>query len=121
MSSTEVQRYNDTKKGRISSTANNAQNLKEKVPSNKKVSFFNPVPPPQKNTNNRYFDNSRNINEEDSDDYNSNLSSDTYDEDREKQLEIVNEKFQNLFKSRDKIYGNIIKEINAEKKLFFKK
>ena len=121
MSSTEVQRYNDTKKGRISSTANNAQNLKEKVPSNKKVSFFNPVPPPQKNTNNRYFDNSRNINEEDSDDYNSNLSSDSYDEDREKQLEIVNEKFQNLFKSRDKIYGNIIKEINAEKKLFFKK
>ena len=121
MSSTEIQRHNDTKKGRISSSLNNAQNLKEIVPSTKKVSFFNPAPPSQKNQNNRYFDNSRNINEEDSDDYNSNLSSDTYDEDREKQLEIVNEKFQNLFKSKDKIYGNIIKEINAEKKLFFKK
>ena len=121
MSSTEVKRYNDTKKGRVSSSLNNAQNLKEKAPSTKKVSFFNPAPSPQKNANNRYFDNSRNINEEDSDDFTSNLSSDTYDEDREKQLEIVNEKFQNLFKSRDKIYGNIIKEINAEKKLFFKK
>ena len=121
MSSTEAQRYNDTRKGRISSTSNNAQNLKEKSSSTKKVSFFNPAPPPQKNTNNRYFDNSRNINEEDSDDFNSNLSSDSYDEDREKQLEIVNDKFQSLFKSRNKIYGNIIKEINAEKKLFFKK
>ena len=49
------------------------------------------------------------------------MSSDSYDEDRERQLEIVNEKFQNLFKSKEKIYGNIIKEINAEKKLFFKK
>ena len=121
MSSTEIPRYNDSKKTRISNSTNNPLNSKERGLSPKKVSFFNPVPNPQKIPNNRYFDNSRNINEEDSDDYNSNLSSDTYDEDREKQLEIVNEKFQNLFVSREKIYGNIIKEINAEKKLFFKK
>ena len=121
MSSKSIQRYNDSKRSQVPSSLNSPLNNKEKVPSTKKVSFFNPAQNPQKNPNTRYFDNSRNINEEDSDDYNSNLSSDTYDEDREKQLEIVNEKFQNLFQSKEKLYGNIIKEINAEKKLFFKK
>ena len=122
MLSKDVQRYNDNKKSHVSSsTLINTKNPKEKKPSSKKVSFFNPISNPQKESKSKYLDNSKNINEEDSDDYNSILSSDSFDEDRESQLEIVNEKFQNLFVGNDKKYVNIIKEINAEKKLFFKK
>ena len=98
----------------------NSRNPRDIRSPTKKVSFFNPIP--EKSPNGRYLGDSKNINEEDTDEYNnSNLSSESYDEDREKQLEIVNEKFQNLFLSKERIYGNIIKEINAEKKLFFKK
>ena len=119
MSSKEFQNINDSRKSVISSSIHNQKNQKEIISSSKKVSFFNPAQNPAKISNNRYYgDISRNINEEDSDDNDSNLSSDSYDEDREQQLEIVNEKFQNLFKSKEKIYGNIIKEITAEKKLF---
>ena len=121
MSSKEVTNRNDSKKSVISSSIFNHKNSKEKSPNVKKVSFFNPEPNQSKNQNNRYLGETKYINEEDTDDYNSNLSSDSYDEDRERQLEIVNEKFQNLFKSKEKMYGNIIKEITAEKKLFFKK
>ncbi len=121
MSSKEVTKPNDGKKSIISSSIFNHKNSKEKSPTLKKVSFFNPEPNNSKNQNNRYLAETKHINEEDTDDYNSNLSSDSYDEDRERQLEIVNEKFQNLFKSKEKMYGNIIKEITAEKKLFFKK
>ena len=122
MSSKEFQNINDSRKSVISSSIHNQKNQKEIISSSKKVSFFNPAQNPAKISNNRYYgDISRNINEEDSDDNDSNLSSDSYDEDREQQLEIVNEKFQNLFKSKEKIYGNIIKEITAEKKLFFKR
>ena len=122
MSSQEIYKNNDSKKSLVSSNLYSPRNTKEKKSSSKKVTFFNQGQIPQKNPNTRYLDISRNINEEDSDEYNSsNLSSDSYDEDREKQLEIVNEKFQNLFVSKEKLYGNIIKEINAEKKLFFKK
>ena len=122
MSSQEIYKNNDNKKSVVSSNFHSPRNTKEKKPTPKKVSFFNQGQIPQRNLNTRYLNSSKNINEEDSDDYNSsNLTSDSYDEDREKQLEIVNEKFQNLFVSREKLYGNIIKEINAEKKLFFKK
>ena len=122
MSSKEFQNINDSRKSVISSSIHNQKNQKEIISSSKKVSFFNPAQNQAKISNNRYYgDISRNINEEDSDDNDSNLSSDSYDEDREQQLEIVNEKFQNLFKSKEKIYGNIIKEITAEKKLFFKR
>ena len=122
MSSQEIYKNNDSKKNVVSSNFHSPINMKEKKSTPKKVSFFTQGQIPQKNPNTRYLDNSRNINEEDSDECNSsNLSSESYDEDREKQLEIVNEKFQNLFISREKLYGNIIKEINAEKKLFFKK
>ena len=122
MSSKEFPNYNDSRKSVISSSNHNQRNQKEKISTSRKVSFFNQAQNQAKNSNNRYYaDISRNINEEDSDEIDSNLSSDSYDEDREKQLEIVNEKFQNLFKSKDKLYGNIIKEITAEKKLFFKK
>ena len=121
MSSKEVTKYNDSKKSILSSSLFNHKNSKEKKPTIKKVSFFNPEQNQSKNQNNRYLDEIKHINEEDTDDYNSNLSSDSYDQDREKQLEMVNEKFQNLFKSKEKMYGNIIKEITTEKKLFFKK
>ena len=104
MSSKEFQNINDSRKSVISSSIHNQKNQKEIISSSKKVSFFNPVQNPAKISNNRYYgDISRNINEEDSDDNDSNLSSDSYDEDREQQLEIVNDKLQNLFKSKEKI------------------
>ena len=39
---------------------------------------------------------------------------------REKQLELLNEKFTRLYNSKDKIYENIIKEIDVEKNLVYK-
>ena len=39
---------------------------------------------------------------------------------REKQLELLNEKFTKLYNSKDKIYENIIKEIDVEKNLVYK-
>ena len=121
MSSNELQRYNESRKSKRKSSSFNS-NPKEKKSSSKKVSFFNPIVNPQKNnSNNQFLVESKIVNDDDTDDFNSNLSDNSYDEDREKQLEIVNEKFQNLFLSKEKLYSNIIKEINAEKKLFFKK
>ena len=52
---------------------------------------------------------------------NSDLSQDSsYIENREKQLEILNIKYSKLYKSKEKKYENIIKEIDVEKKLFYK-
>ena len=52
----------------------------------------------------------------------SDLSQDEeYKENREKQLEIIYAKYSKLYDSKEKIYANIIKEIDVEKKLFFKK
>ena len=49
------------------------------------------------------------------------LSQDTaFNENREKQLEILNEKYTKLYDSKEKIYANIIKEIDVEKQLFYK-
>ena len=121
MSSKEIRKNNEGIKSKKSSSIFNTKKNKEKNSSSKKVSFFNSNLEQQKESNPQFIDNSKNINEEDSDEYNSILSSDSYDQDRERQLEIVNEKFQKLFLSKEKMYGNIIKEINAEKKLFFKK
>ena len=122
MSSKELQKYNDNRKSKRGSSSLVHAGQKEKQPNTKKVSFFNPSLNNQKNnSNNQFLVESKVINDDDTEDFNSNLSDDSYDEDREKQLEIVNEKFQNLFNSKEKLYSNIIKEINAEKKLFFKK
>ena len=120
MSSKDVQ--NESLKSKRKSSSILYPKEREKISTNKKVSFFNPNLNREKSSsNNLFIMESKIVNEEDTEDFNSNLSNDSYDEDREKQLEIVNEKFQNLFNSKEKIYGNIIKEINAEKKLFFKK
>ena len=43
-----------------------------------------------------------------------------YNENREKQLKILNEKYTKLYDSKEKIYANIIKEIDVEKQLFYK-
>ena len=85
MSSKEFPNYNDSRKSVISSSNHNQRNQKEKISTSRKVSFFNQAQNQAKNSNNRYYaDISRNINEEDSDEIDSNLSSDSYDEDREK-------------------------------------
>ena len=43
-----------------------------------------------------------------------------FDEDRERQLEILNLKYKILYKEKEKNYENIIKEIDAEQNLIFK-
>ena len=51
----------------------------------------------------------------------SNLSQDSqYNKSREEQLEILNKKYQKLYDSKEKIHSNIIKEIEVEKKFFYK-
>ena len=60
--------------------------------------------------------------DKESDEFNLSLESqDTvYKENREKQLEILNEKYSKLYSSKEKIYSTIIKEIDIEKHLFYK-
>ena len=43
-----------------------------------------------------------------------------YNKNREEQLKILNEKYSKLYNSKEKIYANIIKEIDVEKQLFYK-
>ena len=51
----------------------------------------------------------------------SNFSQDSeYNKNREEQLEILNNKYKKLYDSKEKIYANIIKEIEVEKKFFYK-
>ena len=55
------------------------------------------------------------------DEYNSDNSQDTeYNENREKQLDILNKKYTKLYNSKENIYANIINEIEVEKRLFYK-
>ncbi len=65
----------------------------------------------------------QNIIDNENDDFNeSNESQDTiYNENRERQLEILSEKYTKLYNSKEKIYSNIIKEIDIEKHLFYKR
>ena len=71
--------------------------------------------------NPNYVSNFLKILDDENEDNNSGISQDTeYNENREKQLEILNTKYSKLYDSKEKIYGNIIKEIDVEKKLFFK-
>ena len=83
-------------------------NPKEKV--NPKMSF-----------NQKYTSNFKKIADNEHEENESDLSQDTeYNENREKQLKILNIKYTKLYNSKDKIYSNIIKEIEVEKKLFYK-
>ena len=51
----------------------------------------------------------------------SNFSQDSeYNKNREEQLEILNNKYKKLYDSKENIYSNIIKEIDVEKKFFYK-
>ena len=53
--------------------------------------------------------------------YNSDASQDTeFNENREKQLDILNKKYTKLYNSKENVYANIIKEIDVEKRLFYK-
>ena len=61
------------------------------------------------------------IDNENEDDDISELSKDTiYNESREIQLKILNEKYTKLYHSKEKAYLNIINEIDVEKQLFYK-
>ena len=48
------------------------------------------------------------------------IQDEIFNENREKQLTILNEKFTRLYESEKKIYENIIKEIDVEKDLIYK-
>ena len=73
------------------------------------------------NFNPNYVSNFLKILDDESEENISDISKDTeYNENREKQLEILNTKYSNLYNSKENIYANIIKEIDIEKKLFFK-
>ena len=74
---------------------------------------------PKMSFNLKYIPNFKKILDLQNDDL-SDISQDTaYNENREKQLEILNKKYSKLYKSKEKI-ENIIKEIDIEKKLFYK-
>ena len=61
------------------------------------------------------------IDNENEDDDISELSKDTiYNESREIQLKILNEKYTKLYHSKEKAYLNIVNEIDVEKQLFYK-
>ena len=52
---------------------------------------------------------------------NSDISQNTsFNENREKQLEILNEKYMKLYNSKDKVFSSIIKEIDVESQLLYK-
>jgi hypothetical protein len=59
-------------------------------------------------------------NENDEFSENSESQDTTIQENKEKQLEILIEKYTKLYNSKEKIYSNIIKEIDIEKHLFYK-
>ena len=82
----------------------------------KKVSKFH-------NYNKRYVSNfEQNLETNENEEENKSISSQdiAYNENREKQLKILNEKYTKLYNSKENIYANIIKEIDVEKQLFYK-
>ena len=113
-----------TKKPQISYSTN-IETL-ERIPSRsfqKKISKINKQDKNNTKTsfNPNYVSNFQKILDEENEENNSDISQDTaYNENREKELEILNAKYSKLYNSKEKIYANIIKEIDVEKKLFFK-
>ena len=92
---------------------------KGKKPTSRKVSFSNDRENLRNNLvqkNNDFI--SDFLDEEKEDDNNS--IDEQLNQQREKQLELLNEKFTRLYNSKDKIYENIIKEIDVEKNLVYK-
>ena len=71
---------------------------------------------------NLYVSNFKKILDIENDEYNnSDISQESeFIENREKQLEILNIKYTKLYESKERKYENIIKEIDIEKKLFYK-
>ena len=60
------------------------------------------------------------IDNENEEDLNNFSQDSEYNKNREEQLEILNNKYKKLYDSKEKIYANIIKEIDVEKKFFYK-
>ena len=84
-----------------------SKKVKEKI--NPKMSF-----------NPKFIPNFKNILNLENDDFSDASQDIEYNENREKQLEILNKKYTKLYKSKEIKYENIINEINLEKKLFYK-
>ena len=75
----------------------------------------------KKSFNTKYISNFGKIVDDENEENFSDESQDKeYNENREKQLEILNKKYKKLYDSKEKICANIIKELDVEKKLFYK-
>ena len=85
------------------------KNKKQESKFSTKMSKYNPA------SNNIIIDNE---NDEFFDEIESEDS--TYNENREKQLKILTEKYTKLYHSKEKLFSNIIKEIDIENHLFYK-
>ena len=101
---------------------NDFNNKYEKNNSKKKLSELNER---TKSSYNNSLYNSKKNNNLNTSDSNDEIEEDKFqdekfNESREKQLQILNEKFTRLYDSEDKIYENIIKEIDVEKDLIYK-
>ena len=109
--------FNIRKPIKRKSALTNDHRVKKSV--SRKVSFSNEKESLRNNLiqKNNYFI-SNFLDEEKEEDNNS--IDEQLNQQREKQLELLNEKFTRLYNSKDKIYENIIKEIDVEKNLVYK-
>jgi hypothetical protein len=116
------ERFNHSKKsGHIvwNSTKGNEKLSSRSLP--KKISLLSPEKKSKNSNDIRFTSYKKNL-DNDNDDFDISMESQdaAYNENREKQLEILNEKYSKLYSSKEKIYSNIIKEIDIEKHLFYK-